>query len=149
MKAALYIRVSTDRQTGENQIAELRQLAAARGFEPVLYEEVESAVKARPVLDRMLADVRAGRPRRTGEIRPTMDGSRPANSQDPRPVRFYPAASSFCNVCRVRQLRGPHLRTWAWWRRRSSMAETAATSPSSFPQSSTGRLEVMRVEARS
>jgi putative DNA-invertase from lambdoid prophage Rac len=62
-KAALYVRVSTERQTGENQIAELRQLAAARGFEPVVYEEVESATKARPVLDRMLADARAGRVR--------------------------------------------------------------------------------------
>ena len=34
-----------------------------RGFEPVTYEEVESAAKARPVLDRMLADARAGRVR--------------------------------------------------------------------------------------
>lgn len=59
--AALYIRVSTDRQTVENQVAELRQLAAARGFDTVVYEEVESAAKARPVLDRMLADARAGR----------------------------------------------------------------------------------------
>jgi DNA invertase Pin-like site-specific DNA recombinase len=39
----------------------VRQLVAARGFEPVLYEEVESAAKTRPVLDHMLADVRAGR----------------------------------------------------------------------------------------
>jgi DNA invertase Pin-like site-specific DNA recombinase len=61
--AALYIRVSTDRQTVENQVAELRQLAAARGFESVIYEEVESAAKARPVLDRVLADARAGRVR--------------------------------------------------------------------------------------
>jgi DNA invertase Pin-like site-specific DNA recombinase len=61
MKAALYLRVSTDRQTAENQVAEVRQLAVARGFEPVVYEEVESAVKSRPILDRMLADVRAGR----------------------------------------------------------------------------------------
>ena len=60
-RAALYVRVSSDRQTGENQFAELRQLVSARGFEPVLYEEVESAAKARPVLDRMLADARAGR----------------------------------------------------------------------------------------
>lgn len=59
--AALYVRVSTDKQTAENQIAEVRQLAVARGFEPVIYEEIESAAKARPVLDRMLADVRAGR----------------------------------------------------------------------------------------
>src|SRR5215831_13880697 len=33
----------------------------------------------------------------------------------------------------VRQLRGPHLSTCPWWSRRSSMALTAATSPSSFP----------------
>lgn len=59
--AALYIRVSTGKQTVENQLADLRQLAAARGFEPVVYEEVESAAKARPVLDRMLADARAGK----------------------------------------------------------------------------------------
>lgn len=61
LTAALYVRVSTDRQTAENQVAELRQLAAARGMEPVIYEEVESAAKARPVLDRMLADARAGK----------------------------------------------------------------------------------------
>jgi putative DNA-invertase from lambdoid prophage Rac len=60
-RAAAYVRVSTDRQTAENQVAEVRQLAVARGFEPVIYEEVESVAKARPVLDRMLADVRAGR----------------------------------------------------------------------------------------
>ncbi len=65
LAAALYIRVSTDRQTAENQLAELRQLAAARGFEPMSYEEVESAAKARPVMDRMLADARAGRVRAT------------------------------------------------------------------------------------
>jgi putative DNA-invertase from lambdoid prophage Rac len=60
-RAALYIRVSTDRQTVENQVGDVRQLALARGFEPVLYEEVESAAKLRPVYDQMLADVRAGR----------------------------------------------------------------------------------------
>jgi putative DNA primase/helicase len=49
----------------------------------------------------------------------------------------------------VRQLLGPHLRTWAWCRRRSSMAVTAALSPSSRPQSSIGRFEVSRVLARS
>jgi DNA invertase Pin-like site-specific DNA recombinase len=53
--------VSTDRQTADNQLAEVRQLAVARGFDPIVYEEVESAAKARPVFDRMLADVRAGR----------------------------------------------------------------------------------------
>ena len=59
--AAIYLRVSTDRQTVANQLAEVRQLALARGFEPIVYEEVESAAKARPVLDRMLDDARAGR----------------------------------------------------------------------------------------
>lgn len=58
---AVYLRISTDRQTVANQAADVRQLALARGYEPVLYEEVESAAKARPVLDGMLADVRAGR----------------------------------------------------------------------------------------
>jgi putative DNA-invertase from lambdoid prophage Rac len=60
-RCALYVRVSTDRQQVENQVAEVRQLALARGYDPVIYEEVESAAKARPVMDRMLADVRAGR----------------------------------------------------------------------------------------
>ena len=60
-QCAIYARVSTDRQQVQNQLAEVQQLAVARGYEPVVYEEVESAAKARPVLDRMLADVRAGR----------------------------------------------------------------------------------------
>jgi len=62
-RAAVYLRVSSDngRQTTENQREEVVQLTRARGFEPVIFEEMESAVKARPVLDRMLADVRAGR----------------------------------------------------------------------------------------
>ncbi len=59
--AVLYVRVSTDKHTVENQVAELRQLAAARGFEPVIYDEVESAAKARPVMHRMLTDARAGK----------------------------------------------------------------------------------------
>jgi DNA invertase Pin-like site-specific DNA recombinase len=59
--AAIYTRVSTDKQTTENQLPELRQLAAARGFEAVVWEETESAMKKRPVLDRLLAEVRAGR----------------------------------------------------------------------------------------
>jgi hypothetical protein len=63
----------------------------------------------------------------------------------------YIAAGQECkSPCSfVRQLRGPHLRRWAWWSRRSSMAVTAAVSPSSLPQSSTGRLEVRSVETRS
>ena len=49
----------------------------------------------------------------------------------------------------VRQLRGPHLSTCPWCSSRSSMAETAALSPSSLPQSSTGRFDVSSVLARS
>jgi DNA invertase Pin-like site-specific DNA recombinase len=59
--AAVYLRVSTSDQTVANQTDEVTQLARARGFEPVIYAETGSAVKARPVLDRMLSDVRAGR----------------------------------------------------------------------------------------
>lgn len=58
---ALYVRVSTDQQTPDNQLAELQRLANSRGFSPVVYSETESAVRHRPVFERMLADVRAGR----------------------------------------------------------------------------------------
>ena len=50
-----------NRQTVQNQHADLLRLVQARGYEPAVYEEVESAAKARPVLDRLLADARAGR----------------------------------------------------------------------------------------
>ncbi len=53
--AAVYVRVSTDRQTVHNQLADLQRLVQARGYEPAIYEEVESAAKARPVLGRLLA----------------------------------------------------------------------------------------------
>ncbi|SRR5712692_5060171 len=59
-RAALYLRVSGDRQTVENQRSDVEQLARARGYEMLLYEETESAAKSRPVFDRMLADVRTG-----------------------------------------------------------------------------------------
>jgi Glyoxalase-like domain len=70
----------------------------------------------------------------------------------PRRVGIYSAASAGCKPARcsrIRQLRGPHLRTRAWWSARSSSAVTAAVSPRSFPQSSTGRFEVISVLARS
>src|SRR5512138_3772605 len=60
-RCAVYLRVSTDRQTIANQATEVARLAEARGYEPVVFEEVESAAKARPVLERLLADARAGR----------------------------------------------------------------------------------------
>lgn len=61
--AAVYLRVSTDRQTAENQRADVLRLVESRGFAPVFYEEAESAAKARPVLDHLLADVRRGQHR--------------------------------------------------------------------------------------
>ncbi len=60
-RAAVYLRVSTDRQQTENQVEDVKRLVAARGYEAVVYEEVESAAKARPVFDGMMNDVRAGR----------------------------------------------------------------------------------------
>ena len=56
----------------------------------------------------------------------------------------HAGAGSLCR--RVRQLRGPQVRTCAWWSRRSSIAVTAAVSPRSLPQSSTGRFEVSSVD---
>jgi len=59
--AAIYLRVSTDRQTTDNQREVVETMARARGYEAAVYEEVESAAKARPVYERMMADARAGR----------------------------------------------------------------------------------------
>lgn len=54
-KAILYLRVSTDQQSVENQRPELLQLAEARGFQVVeVVEEKLSAAKQRPGLDRVL-----------------------------------------------------------------------------------------------
>jgi putative DNA-invertase from lambdoid prophage Rac len=60
LRAALYLRVSTDGQTVEAQREPLAQLAAARGWTPLWYEEVASSVKRRPVLERMLEDAMRG-----------------------------------------------------------------------------------------
>jgi putative DNA-invertase from lambdoid prophage Rac len=58
---AVYLRVSTDRQTVANQLADVDRMVRARGFEPVLYTEIESSAKDRPVLEKMFSDVRTGR----------------------------------------------------------------------------------------
>ena len=60
-RAALYVRVSTDAQTVENQIRELRQVAGRRGWDVVeVYSDVGiSGAKGRngrPGLDSMLKD---------------------------------------------------------------------------------------------
>jgi DNA invertase Pin-like site-specific DNA recombinase len=60
-RAAIYVRVSTDRQTVENQLAALRQIAERRGWEVVeTYNDAGiSGAKGReerPGLDRLLTD---------------------------------------------------------------------------------------------
>ena len=62
-RAALYVRVSTTDQTPETQLLDLRQLAAARGYEIVgEYSDKISGVKTkRPGLDQLLADARRHR----------------------------------------------------------------------------------------
>lgn len=60
-RAAIYVRVSTDKQHAENQLPELRALAERRGFKVVReFEEVESAKKRRPVFESLMkaADAR-------------------------------------------------------------------------------------------
>lgn len=62
-KAAIYARVSTADQRIENQILDLRKLAAQRGFE-VVHEYTDRGISGskakRPGLDNMLADARRG-----------------------------------------------------------------------------------------
>src|SRR5215831_16625341 len=65
-RAALYLRVSTDRQTVENQELQLRQVAERRAWEVVeVYSDagVSGAKdrKQRPGLDRMLRDASRGK----------------------------------------------------------------------------------------
>jgi len=61
-RAALLLRVSTDRQTPENQRAALERMAAVRGLEVVeVYEEVVSGASIRrDVLDEVLAAAHRG-----------------------------------------------------------------------------------------
>lgn len=62
MKVGCYLRVSTDEQTVENQRGPLAQLAAARDWEPVWYEETWSGRDdKRPQLQKLLEDCRKGR----------------------------------------------------------------------------------------
>jgi DNA invertase Pin-like site-specific DNA recombinase len=65
-RAAIYVRVSTDRQTIENQIRELRRIAARRGWE-VVHEYHDAGIsgakgrETRPGLDEMLKDAQRRR----------------------------------------------------------------------------------------
>lgn len=62
-RAVLYVRVSTNDQHPENQILDLRKLAAQRGFE-VVREYCDRGISGskakRPGLDAMMADARRG-----------------------------------------------------------------------------------------
>jgi putative DNA-invertase from lambdoid prophage Rac len=60
--AAVYLRVSSDRQTVENQRPDVEQLARARGLEVAhVYEAAASAVKHRPRYEAMLKDAKRGK----------------------------------------------------------------------------------------
>jgi DNA invertase Pin-like site-specific DNA recombinase len=65
-RAAIYVRVSTDKQTVENQILQLRQIAERRGWE-VIKEYHDAGISgskgrdARPGLDEMLKDAQRRR----------------------------------------------------------------------------------------
>ena len=63
MRAALYARVSTLDQEPENQLAELRRYAAARGWEIAEYVDhgVSGAMDRRKALDALVQDVRRRR----------------------------------------------------------------------------------------
>jgi len=64
IRAALYLRVSTDEQHAENQLPELERFAEAHGWEIAnrYVDQGESGAKAsRPAIDRLLADARRGR----------------------------------------------------------------------------------------
>lgn len=63
LRAAMYMRVSTEDQTTENQRAELLAVAAARRLEVVAtYEETESGASDNlPELERLVRDARRGR----------------------------------------------------------------------------------------
>src|SRR6202034_3997151 len=87
-------------------------------------------------------------PQGSPQNRPTVVTSKPANGKWPGTRLFYSDASCGGKSVFVRQLRGPHLSTWLWWRRRSSIAVTAALSPSSLPQSSTGRFNAESIFLR-
>src|SRR5438270_11651754 len=59
--ASIYLRVSTDEQTTDNQEPDCVRLAEDHGWNVVeVYREQRSAVKKRPIFRRMMADARRG-----------------------------------------------------------------------------------------
>jgi DNA invertase Pin-like site-specific DNA recombinase len=63
IRAALYARVSTNDQTCENQLLELRRYCEARGWQATEYVDtgVSGAKDRRPALDQLMADARQRR----------------------------------------------------------------------------------------
>src|SRR3954469_9274805 len=63
MKVAIYARVSTQEQTAENQLLELRRYVEARGWTAIEYVDqgVSGAKDRRPALDQLVVDVRRHR----------------------------------------------------------------------------------------
>jgi DNA invertase Pin-like site-specific DNA recombinase len=59
-KIALYCRVSTSRQTNDNQKIRLLEYAKSNNLEYDLYEEVESTRKTRPIKQELLTKLRNG-----------------------------------------------------------------------------------------
>jgi DNA invertase Pin-like site-specific DNA recombinase len=59
-KVALYTRVSTDKQTNENQSIKLIEYAKRCGLEYDLFEEKESSRKTRPIKQHVLQSLRSG-----------------------------------------------------------------------------------------
>lgn len=60
MKAAIYLRVSTDDQTEVNQEPDCLRLCAARGWEPLFVRETASGAKDRPGWKRVVELARRG-----------------------------------------------------------------------------------------
>ena len=60
MKVALYNRVSTAKQTTENQKIRLVEFANSKGWEYDIFEEVESSRKSRPIKQHLLSLLRNG-----------------------------------------------------------------------------------------
>lgn len=62
IRAGVYARVSTNEQTVENQLIELRRYVVARGWTSTEYVDTVSGAKTtRPSLDRLVADAKARR----------------------------------------------------------------------------------------
>ena len=60
MKVALYNRVSTVKQTNENQKIRLVEFANSKEWEYDIFEEVESSRKSRPIKQHLLTLLRNG-----------------------------------------------------------------------------------------